>query len=965
MLFKLNGIPVEDPQKLLQTSEMNGYDTSLWEGKANSWVDVRGVDPSYGYFLVSHRIIEEAQIPYSTDETPEVGDDFSTSADIYKLDLEITLEDIDPDTEERVVRSYPDVYVQNWINITPDWDGSRAIYLIKVADARFIFSYPESAWADEDFNIWFNKAEAFLTPEELRIEFELETAPSKGKFVYASYSGKKLGDGSPDLDDMGLVKPFTWEELFQEALKLFTVEYPDNDTPSFPWFESDFEFQLEIDPEISFPEYTPQNITTRYKSGKTFLKQLLFWTNTSLIYDGQGKLRLIPIRSNDLLGTIGEDLAPYQTIIADKKFIDITTGSDVPPLGLSYEFPLLPQERENNEEKEYFSYFIKFKGDGAPLELEKTSAKIPSILGPLVWLEKRKTELEGGLLPDAELLDNLLADFVERFEDLFTQYPGNETTLIGGRNLLLSGHLERLSFYDLGDGPFTQVDPILEFKWDFLLPSPIIPRETKLSIIIGKADGTVTYENDSVVFPFDEAKLITGLFPAEGKGIAYNTFKRNYQDGEEIILVKGVRDDWRQSSQVEGFDGYYTIDPGEYLSLKFLKSKLVPGEDNKVLLKDTININGRSLFSPGDDTIISFNRSPNIITDELEDEWIYIRFDFTVGSNTYQKWTTADAGNFRALLKGVGGYDDDIEEPQVVSHPIFSDGGSEAAKMTWDALSHVLTFIPGWDGSVADQVIGKSTASRAARWINATDLPGGSGGPGGGTGPPGSSQVSICKALVNEPVDVMGAVVDFDNAVVIIGTAPTGGVGFAQNTFNLPFVDNEEILIVQRNDASWTMLKPTINICRGFVNEPTDVARTDAEFDFENPTAIYGKAPTSAAQMVALNPLGHEFADEDELLLIQTTNGKFYPIQMEPQSALFRVTSSIPAATWNNTTSELTIGAGSARKMQLKASSTTIYEVLFNKTYSLKNMAPLAISNSKVVQAKRIGKFWFVDVEPC
>ena len=962
MYFTLNDIPVQDPQKLLSTSEMNGFSTDLWYGKANSWVDRRGIDPSYGYFIVDYSIIEQAKLANSTDPSPGDNDDFSMSANIYKLTLKVYLDERDS-SGNRLVREYQ-TYPTEWVNVTPDWTGEKAIYLIKVEDCRFIFRYPESAWLDGDFQIWFNKVETYLSPSELQAEFDLETEPSFGKFVYASYSTKKTPGGDPELDSIGLPVPYTWEELLVEAFKLFTVKFPDKAEVSFPWFEHYFDFDLDTS-EIEFNGATPQNITTRYKSGRDFLAQLLYWTNTTLLNLGDGKIKLIRIESDDELANLDAEIEPYQSLITDIKFTDITSASMCPPGGLGWEFPLLPQERLNNEEKEYETKTIKFVGDGADIIFEKESALFPSILMPYVWTLLRDTT--ESTFQTHERFSEIYDYHIDQLKLLFEQYPARTITLSGGRDLPLSGHLERISFYDLGDGPFTQIDSILEIDWSFLLPKPIIPRETKLSVILAKADGTVTYTDDQVVFNFKDAKLITGEFPAEGKGTAYNTFKRNYTADEEMILIKGVRDDWRVNSQISGFDGYYTIDPGEYLVLKFLKSDLIGGDSgNSVLLSDCVTVNGRSIFSPGETTTITFERTPTVIFDEGDSEWIYIRFDFTVGDETIGRWTVADAGNFRPLLKGIGGYSKDpiptgdYEEAQIVTHPALTLSGD--AKLAWERLAVALTYIPGW-GLHENPIIGAG-AGRTAAWIDGGDL-GGGGGPGGGTGPPGSSQVTICKALVNEPVDTSGAVVDFDGAVAIIGTAPTGGTGFAQNTFNLPFVDNEEVLLVQRNDASWTMLKATINILRGYVDETSDVARTDTEFDFKNPTALYGKAPTAAIQMKAVNPLGHEFANNDELLLIQIIDGKFFPISIEPQSSLFRTISTVGAASWNNTTSELTVGAGTGRKLRLKNGSTTVYEVITTTSYTLKNMAPVAISNNKVVQAKRIGKFWFVDVEPC
>jgi hypothetical protein len=65
---------------------------------------------------------------------------------------------------------------------------------------------------------------------------------------------------------------------------------------------------------------------------------------------------------------------------------------------------------------------------------------------------------------------------------------------------------------------------------------------------------------------------------------------------------------------------------------------------------------------------------------------------------------------------------------------------------------------------------------------------------------------NIIRATVNEPLGVLSGDPTFsvDNAVAIVGSAPSDGTATAQNTYSEAFADNEPVLLFQRRDnGNW------------------------------------------------------------------------------------------------------------------------------------------------------------------
>jgi hypothetical protein len=60
---------------------------------------------------------------------------------------------------------------------------------------------------------------------------------------------------------------------------------------------------------------------------------------------------------------------------------------------------------------------------------------------------------------------------------------------------------------------------------------------------------------------------------------------------------------------------------------------------------------------------------------------------------------------------------------------------------------------------------------------------------------------NVIRATVNAPGGVVGVDFPFDNAVAIVGSAPSGGVGVANNLYTQDYADNDVVILFQRKDT--------------------------------------------------------------------------------------------------------------------------------------------------------------------
>lgn len=981
MQFLLNDIPVQSPHVLLSTCEVNGIDTSLWLGKANSFVDVRGIDPSYGYFLVDYSIIELATTFTGRVDGPAPGQEDTgiTPTGSYKLQLTIVTDQLVNPSNPNLgynTRTISDLFVKSYINVTPSLSGEESTYLLHLVDARYVFSSQESSNFSRYTNSshqWFNKVEAYLTPDEAQYEYNLVEPPEYGVFIYDETTVEDLAfDEIGETEDgttIRVPKPRTWDEILYETLKLFCGSPPigsSNEDPTFPYFanpEQPLVLTIPTAVKNNLPKYIPQDLCTKYTSGRDFIYKLLYWTNTSLIYHGYGEFELIPIevKEKPIPGSVSkwtefEELMDTYGNPSDLKYQSIGQDSECVPQWLSHQYPKIEQERFNNEIDEYYQYNFYIEDESTnPLgrRILKTGSNCFQVTIPLVFVTDRlPISLSVAKLPQQELINDshtgLFYWFRYQTERLFGQYPKKIRDFTGFLDIRPNSFVERVTLRDLGDGPYTLVENIKDIEWNLFAPTPIIPREQKFGVILAKCKEEVLA--DSLTFEFYDPKVLLGEFPKDFLG--YNTRRQHYDKDEEIILVHGQSELWRVKSLLvdpeSGADFWFTIDADPCLTLKVPIANLVEegtGSNRyKCGFSNSEIVNGQMPKEDDEDEtegqFLSILNQPACKWDDA-DEFIYIVYDETVGDKPRNKWTFGDAYNDIYFLKGLPGYVKNPVEPspgeeterRLVLKSPFSDGQSI-----------------GWLEEAAD---GRTDEELEQFIITIIQEQGGGGGEGGNT--------TMMKGFVNKSGGVAGteATFNFQNATVLVsdGTAQPNN-GACDNTFNTPFVHNEPILLLKKNNGVWTAIKIQHNIIAG---TPTaTVKRNATTFSISGITVIEGTAPDTAIGVGD----NEAYMLGEPLLFSQTNDNKWRVIHRAEITGLFRTIQPIGQASYNETSGVLIVGTGQARRFVESNTNDSQFSVE-TPPVVIKNMTNSSIPTNKNIQAKKIGRYWFVDVENC
>lgn len=957
MQFLLNGLPCSSPSVLLQTCEDNEIDPSPWLGKANCFVDRHGVDPSYGYFLIDSTL--RATIVAISDDPNSGGNGaYTVLGGSNKASLTIQFTDGGPP------RTIPDLYLESIVNVTPALNATDAIYLVKLVDARFVFNTSEASKHGRSHasNLqWFNKVEAYLSPAELQYEFDLDEEPEFGHFIYDEDTvfdyhidtDEQITIGTKDGSPVKIDTPLSWEELFAAIFSLFTDNSRSNVDPVFPYWElNDYTLTLNFDSEI-FPPWVPQDISLRDRSARDVLYELLFWSGTSFRYEGEGVFHFFKVE-NKVVGagsTQTDQLNEYLSDLYNPfeiKHLTIETGSECVPEGFSVHYPILDTEKADNQKQDYETRYVSLDPSEQPPDVPR-GRKVPKIQIPIVWISERRKNISPGAgneMPDAEYAGLIEARASSRFQDEFRRYPPMVRDYGGFVTATPQPFLDRVSWYSLGGTPGTKIESKLSFEWDVMEPLPIFPREPKLSVIIAKVKQDV--QASSTTFEFEEARLLVGqLFPTV---TAYNTVKRSYTAGEEVILIGGQIEKWRHKSLL--FDNpdyaydqlYFTIDDIPYLRLKLQKQYLEQlGSDInqgwKYPLEQVEVVNGK-LPQPDDNEeeadYIYIVNSPKIRLDD-DDDTIYVAYDHTVGGDVYHRWTVADSANDILFLKGLDGYVLNPTEP--------SEGQRRLVLKSPGPSGEAI----GWLEEASD---GRTDEELEQFIITIINENGGTGSGGGST---------MMRALVDKAGGVKSTDTTFNYSgasVLVSDGAVLPATGVCDNTFNTPFVHNEPILIIRKNNGVWTAIKIQHNTIVG--SPASTVKRNDSTFNITINSAIEGTQPDTAVGVGD----GQAYMQGEPLIFTQTNDNKWRVIDRTETTGLFRTTQPIGQASYNNTTGVLTIGTGQARKL---VESTTVDSSYSTETplIVIKNMTNSSIPANKNLQCKKIGRYWFVDVENC
>jgi hypothetical protein len=688
------------------------------------------------------------------------------------------------------------------------------------------------------------------------------------------------------------------------------------------------------------------------RSARDVIYELLFWSGTSIRYDGNGEFTFFQTENKvtTVEGQPSTELKDYLYGLSpfDLKHTTNETGSELVPEGITYYAEILDEERDDNSKEEYHKRYISV----SPTNTISRGRKIHKAHLPIVHIELREDDPVQEILAQAEYyeyIEHRLADVIKL---AFRRYPSFEADYGGFHSLAPQKFLDRVSWYSLGGQPGTKVESKVPIDWRALCPSPIIPRELKLSVVIAKVVEDV--DGDDVTFTFEEPRLLLGqLFETD---TAYNTHKRTYVAGEEIILIGGGLEAWRHSSLLlENYTEdqlYFTIDDIPYLRLKVLKTDLVQvGSDIdqgwKVLLENVSVVNGKIPYPDDDEETQDYlyiKNSPRITLD-TSDAYIYIGYDHLAGADVYHRWSVSDPQNDILFLKGLPGY---------VNNPVEPSESDENQRRLVLKSPFSATSPIGWLEEASD---GRTDEELEQFIINVFEEQGGG---GGGEG----ASTFIMKAVINNTLgyDSDDPTVNWSGGVVLVsdGTVqPTAGS--ADNTFSTAFLNTEPILLIKKNNGVWTAIKIQENIIIG--TPVADVASNASTFTVTLSTTVQGTAPTGT---ITAKGNGFEYMLGEKLGLKHGNDGNWHVIERYEDSAIFRTVSLIGAANFNSTTGVLSIGQGTAQKMTCNTGNPLQYSIVAGTpTTAIRNMARTAVAANKNIQAKRIGRHWFVDVEDC
>jgi hypothetical protein len=140
--------------------------------------------------------------------------------------------------------------------------------------------------------------------------------------------------------------------------------------------------------------------------------------------------------------------------------------------------------------------------------------------------------------------------------------------------------------------------------------------------------------------------------------------------------------------------------------------------------------------------------------------------------------------------------------------------------------------------------------------------------------------VTILLAQVDEAADVASSdgTFAFDGAAVFgsVGTAPGGSAGTCSNPGHA-FTNNEKILVVG-DGTTWGAIKLTTNWIKAKVNVSGGVTAATGSFTFDNISALVG-TPTAVASPLAINVPGVDWADNEDFIAFQRSDGDWHPIK--------------------------------------------------------------------------------------
>lgn len=217
---------------------------------------------------------------------------------------------------------------------------------------------------------------------------------------------------------------------------------------------------------------------------------------------------------------------------------------------------------------------------------------------------------------------------------------------------------------------------------------------------------------------------------------------------------------------------------------------------------------------------------------------------------------------------------------------------------------------------------------------------------------------NVIKAQVNVSggVATTDATFAFDGATAIIGTAPVGGTGTAENVPGSAYVDNEFVELQQGNNGNWYTTSIGVNLIKALVNEASHVAAGTTTFAFDGATAIIGTAPAGGTG-TANNAMGEIFKDNEEIWLIQRNDKNWHPVKIGKRASavLGQATAAVTGGSFSIDNIELVYGDDP----RSNTSSTS-------ETLSVSNPFTFDIDNNgQVLAEKKANGTWIATQAAC
>lgn len=903
---------VLDPNVMLQYCEANGHDTSTWLGKANSFTDLRGPDPSYGHFLVDYETATAAmQFTVGRVDAEPMDDDnpifFIKKS--CKFDLVIVLDEVD-NNNELVERVYKDLYVDKLTAITSTVEAEQGFYMLSLKDARFVLADEKyvngttqgasSTSVEEEVleqyaKYGYNIVESWVYKEEL-IKLLQFTDPQKsfyvddyGRFLYdlssvdrtliwgnedsnyEFFGGNSVLDGSPKIP-----KPLTWEELFTALIAQFTsgiyeirsgFGIPTPQNTSFPGFESPTTHRFDINfDDVEFPPWTPQDIRTAGVTVADILRRLCTLLSMDIIFEGSGKFRLVDVSENiieKLDENIGSHFHTYMKqwtedgnetinqVQARYEDMRLTAAKEGIPSQLVYAIRKLHIDGYAVFRQAVISS-VPGAGTLKPVNFSSVYTTSPSysipIAFPIVWHPARGGPSVGSTFSVGAIPPGY--------------FGGSPYTPSAG----MPPHETFAEIFSTDN--YRKIAYGFESRWS-QYPSEHYDLGGFRDVSINDAVHRITWyylgENTAGTY----VENIGTFTKEELKAIAPMS---NPPDGQYISLVSGT---------VTGT----TQDPEEEI-WRFSINKIIPilgvpydldpeeGEEDSIsgihnTIKVPLHVGDKVVIARGviPEWLHAFI-DPEIITDPLA---FYDTYFLISGIDVYKK------------LRHVQGYPLDIDDPSDSPSPteefaLVANNNNEG--MVWTEVEGgggggggtIDPNDPEDSGAVGDIVENLIEGGTPPEFPDVPPIPGGNSlvdainklvsGLGGGSGTAPKIFSAVCTATGHGPM------VSYGQGSSIFGVLPGGDVtGQAENIFDLPWMETEPMVIIKGTRT--VAIKGSTTVIRAKITTVGGVGFDGTIFAWALPEVIVGHLDPGLLSGEAVNTLKHDLEEGQWVTLAQ------------------------------------------------------------------------------------------------